>query len=152
MVMANAQEQESVIAKIGDLGKGRAVSAKSGSTRSTVSNGSYVRMVIASDSTIQPGKFEDYGEVPADFGGAENLAVSISATSGSLTGTIIMIGWAAPNEYFVATDLIKGTSLVDKTMGGARVPVHGPALKILVGNDGTAPVTIRQLAIYAFLH
>ncbi len=147
-----AKPSTSVLANIGDLGKAAARKVKPGGVRSAVSYGSSVRTVLASESTIEAGNFKDYGEVPIDFAGAENLAVSISASNGSLVGITILVAWAAPDEYFVATDFIKGSSLVSKMGGGGRVPVYGPGLRILVANDGTAPVTIRQLAVYAFLH
>ena len=147
-----AQETGSIINKIGDLGKAAAVQGKASGARSTASYGSSVRIVLAKESTIQPGSFKDYGEVPADFNGANDISVSISAPNSNLTGTTIVVAWAAPEEYFVATDLIKGTTLSSREQGGARVPVYGSALRIFVANDGTAPITIRQLAVYAFIH
>jgi hypothetical protein len=149
---ANAEEKESITERIGDLGKSLATSAKATRTRSAATYGSSVRVVLAKDSTIAAGAFRDYGEVPVDFGGAENVSISISAPGSNLTATTILVTWAAPDEYFVVTDFIKGSAFDIKEQGGRTVPVYGPALRIWVANDGTAPVTIRQLAVYAFLH
>jgi hypothetical protein len=148
------QKNQKLIDKIGDLGQAAVKNTKAAITRSATSYGTSSREVVARDSTIQAGAFQDYGEVPIDFSGAENLAVSITAPNSNLSGLTILIAWAGPGEYFVVTDFIKGGSSAfpSSTMGGARVPVYGSALKILVANDGPAPITIRQLAVYTFIH
>ena len=147
-------QNQKLIEKIGDLGQAAVKPTRAAITRSVTSSGTSTRQVVAKDSTIQPGAYQDYGEVPIDFSGAENLAVSISAPDANLSGLTILIAWAGPGEYFVVTDYIKGGSSAfpSPTMGGARVPVYGSALRILVANDGPAAITIRQLAVYAYIH
>jgi len=142
---AGAAERESVLDRVGDMGR---AGASKISAAPSAASGNSLRMVIASELTVQPGSFKDLGEVPADFSGASDLAVSAIASAGSFNGVSIVVGWAAYGEYFAAADVIKGSLFVDKTTGGARIPVYGPAARVFIANDGTAAVTVRQLAIY----
>lgn len=149
-----AEEKQSILEKIGDLGKAAPISAKGSPSRSAASSGSGVRVTVASNSTIQPGAFLDYGQLSPDYGGAENInvAISASAPNSNLSGTTILLAWAAPGEFFVVTDVIKGNSLAFQDSGGGKAPVYGSGLRILVANDGTAPITIKQLTVYAYIH
>ena len=142
-----------VIAKLGNLGKASAMAPRA-MTRHDVSptyDGSSVRMIVAASYTIQPGANFDSGQIPIDFGGAENLAIAVTSPSSDLSGIGIGVTWAAPSEYFVLTDIILGNTLVGGT-GGIRVPVYGPALRILVVNTGNTPITIKQMIVYACIH
>ena len=152
LTTAGIAEEDKLLDRIGDLGKASPTRSKASGSRSAAAYGSSIRIVVASESTILPGAFRDYGEIPADFSGAEDVAVSISAPDSNLSGTTILVAWAAPNEYFVVTNKIQGSTLVTNLSGGARVPVYGSALRIIVANDGKEPITIRQLAAYAFVH
>lgn len=154
LAAAQAEEKQNSMEKFGDLGKGAVLSSKASPTRSAASSGSGVRVMVASNSTIQPGAFMDYGQLSPDFGGAESVEVAISAAApnANLSGTTILLAWAAPNEFFVVTDTIKGNSLAFQDSGGGKVSVYGSGLRILVANDGTAPITIKQLTVYAYVH
>ena len=139
------------LARLGDLGKASIKTAPRAVTSNATAAGSSVRSVVAVNQTIYPGYVFDSGELAIDFSGAENVAIAISSSS-DLTSTVIGVEWAAPGDYFVLTDMVLGSDLVAPNapgMGGGRVPVYGPALKIVVLNAGTTPVTIRQLSVYA---
>ena len=51
-----------------------------------------------------------------------------------------------------SADMILGSSFYYLDHGGANVPAYGPGLKLVVFNDGTTPLTISQLAVYAVAH
>lgn len=150
---AYADDKQSIIDRIGDFGSARPLTSSKATERSsTAAYGSSVRFVVATDSTIQPGSFKDYGEVPVDFGGAENVAISINVNTADLPGITMIIAWAGPGEYFTVADLIKSSLSAPGFVGSVRVPVYGPTLKLVVFNDSKAAVTVRQLAVYAFVH
>jgi hypothetical protein len=145
---ANDARFSEVIAKLGDLGKASAMRPKASTNRdaAVLNDGSSVRMVVAASQTVQPGDTFDSGEIPIDFGGAENLAVAMSSPS-DVSAVGIAVAWAAPGDYDVLTDLIMGGTLT-----ASRVPVYGSGLRILVTNVGKTPITIKQLSIYACIH
>jgi hypothetical protein len=142
-----------VIVKLGDLGRASAMAPRALTRHDAAPtyDGSSVRMVVAASYTIQPGDNFDSGQIPIDFGGADNLAIALTSPSSDLSGIGIGVTWAAPSEYFVLTDIILGGTLTGGT-GGMRVPVYGPALRILVVNTGKTPITIKQMSIYACIH
>lgn len=148
-----ADGAEALTAGTGDMSKLLVAGGprKTSAAAANAASGNSLRLVVGGVKTIQAGTYEDYGEVPADFSGADNLAVSLNASAGSLSGVTVIVGFAAYGEYFTVADLIRGATFPDGTSGGARVPVYGPSVRIFVANDGKAPVTVRQLAVYSVM-
>jgi hypothetical protein len=136
---------------IGDLG--RAPSAKAPARRSAVSTSdSYtLRQVLAAEYTIAPGTFATF-DWPPDLSGSERVGISVTTLSdprSRLNNVRIGVAFAAPGEYYVVTDVILGSSFFYYDHGGATVPVYGPYMRLIVSNDGAAPVRITQLTAYA---
>jgi len=91
-------------------------------------------------------------QATSDFTGADKVGFSVttlSDPSSRMTNVRFGIAWAAPGNWFVLTDMVLGSTFYYFDHGAATVPVYGPALKIAVFNDGSIPVTITQLSVYA---
>ena len=82
------------------------------------------------------------------------MAISVTTLDNETFLTKIRIGvaFAAYGSWYVLTDVIKGSTFVFKNHGGATVPVYGPAMKLMIFNDGDTPVKLSQLTVYAVAH
>ena len=113
----------------------------------------HVSEILGRDVTI-PSKGSQVFSSTLDFSGASRATISITTleTGTTLTNVRIGVAWAVRDiqeSWFILTDVIKGSSFFFTDHGGVNVPVAGEALRILVWNDGTAPVVIRQLNVYS---
>lgn len=144
-----AQDKTSITERFGDLGKASSVYGARSIASPSASSATSSRVLLEKNVTIEVGSYKDYGQVPVDFGGAQDVAISLLGTGSDLSGVTILVAWAASDEFFTVTDFIKGNTFNSKSSGGGRVPVYGPGLRILVANDGQSAVTIKQLAVYA---
>lgn len=141
--------------KGGDFGKGSAtVAAKTGEPRASLGLSSATHVVLARNVVVAA-KDSALFEFPYDLSGIERISVSITTIGdpkSSLKNARIGVAWTDPGDWYVLTDMILGSSFYYYDHGGANVPSYGPLLKLGVFNDGTTPLTITQLAVYAVAH
>ena len=124
----------------GNLGKQRATGQeksdgrKSASAQSPLAVGQ--RTLLAKDVTVQPNTTATFEAT--DFAGATNAAIAIYGDP-SLRAVRIAVTWAGPDEFYVATQVVKGDVFFFQDHGGFTTPVYGPGMKVMVTNEGTAP-------------
>jgi hypothetical protein len=138
----------------GDLGKadfGRAPSARA-AAMSTDSSPAYgMRQVLAREYTIMPHSIAFF-DLAADLSGAKKVGISVTTASdlaSRLSNVTIGVAFAAPEEYYVLTDVIFGSDFYYYDHGGATVPVYGPIMRLCVTNNSSTLVRITQLTAYA---
>jgi hypothetical protein len=141
----------------GDLGKahfGKAPAARIAVSTSDWGTWNTLRQVLAAEFTIAPGATA-YFEWLTDLSGSEHVGISVTTLTdprSRLTNVRIGVAFAAPGEWYIVSDVILCSSFYYSDHGGVTVPVYGPRMKVVVSNDGSAPVSITQLAAYAVAH
>jgi hypothetical protein len=141
----------------GDVGKAKA--GKAPAVRAAASSGealsaNTLREVLAREVTIFPGTTTSF-EWLSDLSGAQRVGISLTTLSDAnsrLTNVRIGVAFAAPGDWYVVSDVILGSSFFYSDHGGATVPVYGPRMLVQLSNDGSTPVRITQLAVYAVAH
>jgi hypothetical protein len=107
--------------------------------------------LISSEVTIAPGDMKTI-EANSDFTGAEKIAFSILTADANNKVSNIAIGifWAAPDEWYTMTDFAMGSDiqLADST-AAFTTAVYAPYLKVVILNNGSAAIRIKQLTTYA---
>jgi len=116
----------------------------------------YVAEVLARDAIIPAKGFKAF-ESSQDFSGASraSFAVTTLDTGSFLINLRIGVGWVVldfQDSWYIITDVVKGNSFGFTDHGGANVPVAGSAMRLVIWNDGTTPLTIKKLNVYASLN
>jgi hypothetical protein len=141
----------------GDLGKapfGKVPAARIAASASDWGSSNNLRQVLVREFTIAPGA-SAFAEWFSDLSGSERVGISVTTASdprSRLTNVRIGVAFAAPGEWYIVSDVILCSSFYYSDHGGVTVPVYGPRMKVVVSNDGSAPVRITQLAAYAVAH
>lgn len=150
--IASAQQGNAIVGEFGQASQNR--EAKSSGKRAAESpTGSIViREMLAKEVTIQPGANGQY-ELGIDISGADQVTISLTSLGDSdLSKVRIATAFAAPGEWYILTSVTPGSRLAFLDHGGITVPVAGPGLKVMVFNEDSVPVKIRQLVAYTVIH
>jgi hypothetical protein len=113
-------------------------------------NSTPIAEVVAQNVTIPAGTSQKFF-AQSDFTGADKVAIGVYTTTDQNLGmTAYEVWWAgAGYPYYVTADYIDGKLFHFANTGGAQVTAYGNQLLIIVDNNGTAPVTIAQITVYA---
>jgi hypothetical protein len=144
--IVNAQDQTAA----GNLGKADFGKAQTIRTFAAVTSNP-MREVLAKDVTIAAGDNAMF-TWSSDLSGSDKVGISITSLGDPntrLTKLRIGVAFAAPGDWFIMSDMVLCSSFYYYDHGGATVPVYGPFMKLALFNDGTTPVKITQLAVYA---
>jgi hypothetical protein len=122
-------------------------------TTSSQGTGTTISEVVTQNLMLTPGTSQQvYAQ--SDFTGADKVSIGVyTTTDQSLLNTSYLIWWAIPNapNYMVA-DTLLGSTFDFLNTGGAQLPTYGNQLMIEIRNNGTDPVTIGQVTVYAIAH
>src|SRR6266700_2655760 len=123
----------------------KAVSVTASEKGRSALSGSATTFVVTRNFTIQPHSFKLFDQIPTDFSGADNLAVTflLADNSAPITNMSIAVAYALFSESFIITDFIDCRPLSERFVGGSRVPVYAPNALLGLTNDGSQPVTIK---------
>jgi hypothetical protein len=113
-------------------------------------NSTPIAEVVAQNVTI-PAMTSQKFFAQSDFTGADKVAIAVYTTTDQNLGmTGYEVWWAGSGyPFYVTADYIDGKLFHFANTGGAQVAAYGNQLLIVVDNNGTAPVTIAQITVYA---
>lgn len=139
----------------GNLGKaGRAPAGRPAVSAAESSSPNTIRQVLAREFTLLPGTttFFDWS---ADLSGSQRVGIALTTASdprSSLTDVRIGVAFAAPGDWYIISDVILCSTFYYIDHGAVTVPVYAPLMRLVVSNDGGAPVRITQMTAYAVAH
>jgi hypothetical protein len=113
--------------------------------------GDSYELAVTSDFplTVPPGQFTPLPQSLLDFSGATHASIAVTSLGADLTGLRIVAAWAAPDTWFNMTDASPKGSFPVLDHGGLYAPAYGPGLKVLLYNESSAPLVIKQISVYA---
>jgi hypothetical protein len=133
-------------AQPGDSSRARAATSKSLSPKG-ITDGYAELLGLGFTVPAQTCRFFDS---EMDFGGTRQVAISLLAVGASLATTRVIPFFSVPGAPYAAfTTQLRGSDFVFSDGGGGVVPVSGRLLRLMVCNDGTAPLTYTQLSVYS---
>jgi hypothetical protein len=109
--------------------------------------------VLATNLTMQPGTSQQFF-AKSDFTGVEQVSLAFyAAPDQDISATNYLVWWAIPDApNYAVSDYLQGQDFAFLNSGGAVVATYGNQLMIEMRNNGTKPVTLSQITVYAVAH
>ena len=109
--------------------------------------------VLATNLTMQPGTSQQFF-AKSDFTGVEKVSLAVYASPDQdISPTNYLVWWAIPDApNYTVSDYLPADNFAFLNSGGAVVATYGNQLLVEVRNNGTKPVTITQITVYAVAH
>jgi len=131
------------------------VAAKAGtrSLEATSYTPGLITEVIATNFTVPNGQSMRFF-AQSDFSGAERASFGVYADpSVNISKTQYAVWWGVPGAPdYTPQEVINASNFPFTNSGGGNVGVYGTMMFVDVYNNGTAPVTITELVVYAVAH
>lgn len=139
---ARRPEEKSQAVKSATVKSASAKSARPSRARDQVSQ-------TFSNVTIAPGQSVAL-DANYDFTDSDVVRISLRSDNLDLANLQMTAYWSDFSlQFYNATDAIDGSSFVYANVGGAQFLVYGPQFRLSLTNNGTAPMTLDQIMLFA---
>lgn len=133
-------------------GSPTSVPSKSKPLRSVVSQDSFSIWEFWTDVTIPAGASVNL-DSRTDYSTVDTVRATIRSAGPDLNNVVVAAYWAIPQAPFYGiADVVAGTTFPFLNAGGATFNTYGSQFRLRVTNNGSNPISLTQVLIFARVH